>query len=126
MGGMVDGTDRLGCPRLRVGQRETGLEWSVRRDVGTEAGLPSYWNVLDASSTEQICPLTGMTMEFIIRLRIFLRLNGNSINNLGVWSPCSYPSGRQSQSLVSLPGQLLGFLDPCLYQSVPDSLAPGR
>ena len=98
----------------------------MRREVGTEAGLPSSWNVLHASSTEQICPLTGMTMQFIVRLGIFLRLNGNSINNLGVWSPCSYPSGRQSQSMVSLPGQLLGLLDLCLYQSVPDSLAPGR
>lgn len=98
----------------------------MRRDVGIEPGLPSYWNVLNASSTEQISPLTEMTVEFIVRLRIFLRLNGNSINHLGLWSPCSYPSGRQSQSSVSLPSQLLGFLDPCLYQSVPNSLALGR
>ena len=59
----------------------------MRRDVSIEPGVPSWWNVLKASSTEQICPLIGMTVEFIVRLRIVLRLYANSINNLGLWSP---------------------------------------
>lgn len=62
--------------------------WDVGRDVTTEPGLPSLWNIFRAFPTEQrICPITGMITKLIVRFRIFLRLNGSSINHLFLRSP---------------------------------------
>ena len=91
----------------------------MRREVGTEAGLPSSWNVLHASSTEQISPLTGMTMQFIVRLGIFLRLNGNS--TWGYGHPAhTLLEGRASQRSPCLASFLacLTFACTSLYQTL--------
>lgn len=47
------------------------------KEVSTEPGLFSLCNIFKAFSIEQrICPIIGMTMKFIVRFRIFLRLKG--------------------------------------------------
>lgn len=80
------------------------------KEVSTEPGLFSLCNIFKAFSIEErICPIIGMTMKFIVRFKVFLRLKEALLVTCPYGHATCDPFGRQSPWLSSAKRASLTF-----------------